>query len=357
MKAYSNFPGMRVARRTIEALLPALLFSATGLSFQTGVMAADTSTRPASTAAKAPETKISTRLVLLGTEGGPVVDAQRSGIASLLVVGGRPYLIDCGIGTVRRLKQVGYEPGDITRVFITHLHMDHTADLGALGAFGWTSAGPQPMQVYGPPGTKRTVDGAHAFYAEATDIFATQLPPRPPLAQLFKGTDVDAGASPTVIYQDDLIRVLAVENSHYQTIRPELRKGMTWKSYSYRVETPDRVIVFSGDTGPSDALISLAQGADILVSEALDLASTMALVQSRFKVSAAALEPMAEHMRHEHLEGAEIGKIANAAKVKMVVLSHFGPNIDPVTNKIPYIERVKKYYDGPVILGNDLQQF
>lgn len=156
-----------------------------------------------------------------------------------------------------------------------------------------------------------------------------------------------------VIFQDDKIRVTAAENTHYALMPAESRKQMM--SYSYRIETPHGVIVFTGDTGPSEAVIGLANGADVLVAEVEDLNQISKFVSGmaeRNHWSPEHTAALMAHMRHEHLDEEEVGNIAAKARVKSVVLYHYNP-ADPAA----YIAAVKKNFSGQVFAPADLDRY
>ncbi len=135
------------------------------------------------------------------------------------------------------------------------------------------------------------------------------------------------------------------------------------KSFAYRFETKDRVVVFTGDTGPSDAVVKLARRADILVSEVIDLDGMDRLLRAAKgpdgkPLSEADYRTFMEHMTREHLPAEELGKMAAKAKVKMVVLTHFvvaGQGDEAVLDAL--VAGVRKYYSGPVVAGKDLDSF
>jgi ribonuclease BN (tRNA processing enzyme) len=156
-----------------------------------------------------------------------------------------------------------------------------------------------------------------------------------------------------LVYQDDKIRVTAAENSHYALMPPQSRQQM--KSYSYRIETPHGVVVFTGDTGPSDAVVDLANGADVLITEVLDLNEITKFVngmaeQNHWPPERAAT--MMAHMREEHLDEKDVGEMASRAQVKSVVLYHYNPP-DPTT----YVASVKEHFSGPVFASADLDRY
>lgn len=298
-----------------------------------------------------------TRLVLLGTGAGPLVRRYRSAPASVLVVDGRPYLIDVGSGTDRMLVQAGFQPSDITRVFLTHLHFDHTGGLATLLGYNWSSGKRQPVEIIGPPGTRALADGAVAYLKGPEDLYTAIWPPVPTLAQMFRSKEIDL-TNRTLVFQDDRLRVFAVENSHYATIPEAKRRLHNWRSYSYRFETADRIVVFSGDTGPSSALTELARGADILVTEVISIDETIRVIkEDNPGKTEAQLGPLLEHQRHEHIAPEDIGKMAAAAGVKLVVLTHLAPGMDDERSTAPYTAGVRKHYSGIVVAGQDLDQF
>jgi ribonuclease BN (tRNA processing enzyme) len=290
-------------------------------------------------------------LVLLGTQGGPTVNLGRGETASVLVVGGRPYLVDCGYGTLRALVQAGLRLVDVGTVCLTHLHNDHTADVAALLSHQWTGSRRDATVVYGPAGTQALVRGAIAFFAGDVEIRSADEGRTARPEALFTGQDIQATAAPVQVFKDDRVTVHAVENMHY----PEVAKArMPHRSLAFRFDTADRSIVFSGDTAPSANLVELARNADILVCEAVDVARHRQLM-----IDAAAAGPgasIARHVADTHSTTEEVGRMAAAARVKTVVLSHLLPGSNPVPGEIPdtaYIAGVRKYFDGQVIVGRD----
>ncbi|MDX3901136.1 MAG: MBL fold metallo-hydrolase [Sphingobium sp.] len=293
------------------------------------------------------------QLILLGTGGGPVLHTERAGPSSLLIVEGTPYLIDVGYGAVQRLKQAGLEPSDVGHVFLTHLHYDHTADLGALLAFNWSTGKRRPVDVIGPVGTRALVADTVRQFHTAEALYTAVFPPVETLAELTRSQGMAAAAARTLVYSDAHVRVFAVENSHYDGI-PAARRDPNWKSYSLRFETKHGVIVFTGDTGPSASVTELARGADVLVSEVLALDATIDMLkQDNPRLTDANLAPLVDHMKLEHLSPAAVGQLAQSAAVREVVLNHIVPGSGGLSPDL-YISKVKMYFSRKVILGKDM---
>lgn len=295
------------------------------------------------------------QILLLGTNGGPTLYQERSEPSSLLIVDGREYLIDCGIGTIRRMIRAGIRSETIGTIFFTHLHPDHALGLADVMANDfWRGQSPgaaRTMNIYGPPETAEFVKAALNYINIPFGIFEAEGLRGSVSADHFEAHEISKDGA---VYRDDKIRVIAAENSHYTLIPAGFRARM--KSYSYRFETPYGVIVFTGDTGPSDAVARLAKGADVLVTEAgfPDRAQAVRFanaVSAQHHWSPERTRIFREHMTREHLVPEEVGELATQARVKCVILHHFDYK-NPAR-----AAGVKKYYSGPVFAGADLQRY
>ena len=292
------------------------------------------------------------QLLFLGTNGGPPLHLDHSEPSTLLIVDGRPYLIDCGIGTMRRMLRANIQSETIGTIFFTHLHSDHDLGLADVMANDYLADSAHTINIYGPPQTDAFVKAAFEYIRIPNAIFAAERPGNPALVSPFRPHEIQG---PGRIYQDDKIRVITAENAHYALMPSNLRAGM--KSYSYRFETPEGVVVFTGDTGPSDAVTQLAKGADVLIAEtsgatpALLSAFVRKMAQQNHWPAERAKAFMA-HMTQEHLNLKQVGEMATQARVRYVLLYHHGPG-DPST----YPTEVKKYFSGPVFAPADLDRY
>ena len=303
-----------------------------------------------------PEHQPGTQILFLGTAAGPPLRADRSEPAALLIVDGRRYLIDCGIGTARRLVRAGVASETIGTIFLTHLHGDHTLGLADVLANDFLRKDAPDavatIDIYGPPQTKALVDAAYQYISIPYAVFAAEGGgPRGgvPATSPFAVHEIGDG----VVYQDDKIKVEAVENTHY-ALMPQAAR-VTMKSYAYRFETPYGTIVFTGDTGPSDAVARLALGADVLVSEVENSVTIGLFVDSMAQKNHWPPErrnAFEAHLTKEHLDISDVGKMATKAGVGAVLLYHWSP-----TNPAAYVTGVTKYFSGPVFGTEDLQRY
>ena len=297
-----------------------------------------------------------TRIVLLGTLGGPGVDMRRAETGSVVLVDGTPYLIDCGYGTVRDLVACGLGYTKISTAFFSHLHNDHTLDLPALLSLQWTSNKTSATNIYGPYGTEAMVKGALEFFEGDVGIRVADEGRTIDPKTHFLGHDLKATSKPAEVFKDDKVMVSSIENAHF----PDRSKAhMPYRSLAYRFDTKTRSIVFSGDTAYTDNLVALAKGADVLVSEIMSDA-IYDQMEKLNKAAAARGNPnnIWRHVAETHSRPEDVGRTARLAGVKTVVLNHLLPGGTkegklnfPVST---FIDGVRKEFDGEVIVGNDL---
>lgn len=275
------------------------------------------------------------RLVLLGTKGGPRVAPHRSNPANLLVIDGAPYVIDCGYGVTRQLVSAGVDLTALRTIFITHHHADHNLEYGNLVYSAWARGLSQPVDAYGPRGLKRMT--ALFLKLNAFDIEIRMADEnRPDLGKLMRAHDVLMNGE---VMRDERVSVTA-----FQTPHPPI-----YDNFAYRFETKDAVVVFSSDTEYNPRLAEFAKDADVLVHEALYEPGVDALV-SRIP-NAGRLK---EHLMAAHTTTEDAGRIAAAAGVKTLVLSHLVPGDDPDITDAMWADGVTKHFSGRVIVGADL---
>ncbi len=293
-----------------------------------------------------------TRLVLLGTQGGPNFNVERGESANAVVVEGETYLVDCGYGTLMALRRAGLSYRDLAATFLTHLHDDHSGDIAALLSHQWSDGRIEPMTVYGPYGTEQMVQAAIAFSEANTRIRVIDEARSVEPAHIFAGMDLEATSEPAEVHADERVVVSSVENTHF----PESSKReMPYRSLSYRLDSADRSIAFSGDTAYSENLVELARGADVLVCEAMQVVAMRAAFDRMVAGGAYAdnAEGVWAHIVGTHTTTEEAGQMAAEAGVGTLVLSHLIPGALGDLDDEDYIEGVRRHFDGEVIVGRD----
>ena len=278
----------------------------------------------------------STRLILLGTAGGPRPRRTRSAPAQVIVVNGAAYVVDCGDGVARQMFLAGVPLAALRHVFVTHQHSDHNADYGNLLLIAWTGGLRSRVDTWGPPPLARMTD---LFFEMNEHDIATRIADeaRVPLKPLVVAHEVTAGGQ---VLEDDNVRVTAALVDHPPVV----------PSFAYRFDSADRSIVISGDTRPSDNLIALARDADVLVHEVYYDAAAV----DRLIAGVQNAPRLKDSILSHHTSAAEAGRVARAAGVKTLVLSHFIPAEDPAVTDAMWIDAAKSQFDGDVVLGKDL---
>lgn len=295
-----------------------------------------------------------TRLVLLGTGGGPTPLRGRNQPASVLVVNGTPYVIDAGNGVARQLMLAGIGTHEVGHIFLTHHHDDHTADMGTLMGLAYSNGRTTRSGAWGPTGTAAMVDAFIDYFGPSADVRRAFSGGKGEPAELFHGHDIEASGD---VYSDENVTVTCVENTHYP--HGGVKDGVHHLSLSYRFDTPDRTVVFSGDTSSSEALVELAKNADVLVHEVIDAHRTAELFEAKFAAQGRppeAAKALIEKVISIHTTQEDVGRAAAAAGVKTVVLNHFVPGYDPNETDEDWTVGVKKHFGGTVIVGADLME-
>jgi ribonuclease Z len=284
-----------------------------------------------------------TRVVLLGT-GNPAADPDRSGPATAVVVNGTPYLVDFGPGVVRRAKAAvvdrgiaALEPTNLRVAFVTHLHSDHTVGYPDLIFSPWTLGRRNPIEVYGPSGlaamTSHLLEAYRADIETRTNDEGNQHDF--PDGHKVNAHEIRAG----VVYKDANVTVTAFATKH------------AMESYGYRFDTPDRSIVISGDTNPTEATIEACRGCDVLIHEVNTLES-LAKRDARFQAFAAKY----------HTSTEQLAELAGRAKPRLLVLYHHSIAWRPgvtATASTPdqLIREIGARYGGRFVVGRDLDVY
>ena len=278
-----------------------------------------------------------TRLILLGTKGGPRVGGGRSNPSTLLMINDVPYVVDCGAGTSRQLVAAGVPLNRLRYLFFTHLHSDHMLDYGSVVYNGWATGLRTRVDAYGPPPLKHTTQ---AFWEYVKFDVDTRIEDegRPDPRPLLVANEFDA---PGIVMQNEDVRVTAAT-----VIHPPIKHA-----YAFRFDSKDRSIVLSGDTHYAPGLIALAKDADVLVHEVLYLPNLDKLLA---RVPNAAT--LRKHLVDSHTVTEDVGRVAAQAQVKTLVLSHFVPGDDPDITDEMWSEGVRKHFKGRIIVGKDLME-
>ncbi|TWP32975.1 MBL fold metallo-hydrolase [Leekyejoonella antrihumi] len=282
------------------------------------------------------------RIVLLGTAGGPAIqdNGQRRGPASAFVVGKDIYLVDAGEGVSRRLLEAGLSPADVRAVFITHHHFDHNSDLGSVLGHAWFARRTVPMTVVGPEFTRQYCMGFQVSQELDFRVRHSSEGKVPfwPLLTVHEFSVMDCVRSGTVVYEDDNVRVSAVAVSH--GVMP---------SVGYRIVSRDRDVAFSGDRGGGDSFEAFARDADTLVHEAI----LYDRIEERFRRAGVNSEVLA-HLQGDHMGPPAVARTAAESGVGRLVINHLVPGDAGEVAESEWADSFDGLFSGEVLIGRDL---
>lgn len=321
------------------------------------------------------------KIVALGTGGGPVVSRSRAGISTAICVDGATYIVDCGMGSIRNYRNHATW-GELRGIFITHHHSDHIYDLGSYLFTGWQVPGEsfsRPIQVYGPGKPRENpamathqhikIDGCcggdHPMVGTATmvdglinHVFASDIAIRmadegrssptkwiqafdieiPEEAQADPIRNRHPNMQPFVIYEDEHVKVSTILVDH----------RLCFPAFGFRFDSKYGSVVISGDTTYSKNCIQLAKDADVLLHEVIDLEAILSTFPD-----GPTREGIAVHLEESHTSYQKVGKVAQEAQVKALILHHIVPNVPDVADIDKMIETAQEDFEGVVLAAED----
>jgi ribonuclease BN (tRNA processing enzyme) len=285
----------------------------------------------------APSLYAGTKLIVLGS-GTPNPDPNRAGSAYALVVNETPYLVDFGPGIIRRAASLSPPWGgeieamtvkNFEHAFLTHIHSDHSAGLADLLLTPWVMGRDAKLNLFGPIGLEQMAASTLKAFEDDINYRINGTQPSNKTGYKYNFHLLDEG----LIYKDKNIMVEAFKVPH----------GGFDDAYGFRFTSEDKVIVFSGDTGPSKTLEKFASGADILVHEVYSNSGFLEKTQDWQKY----------HQEH-HTSTFEVGEIASRAKPKLLILSHI---LFWGATKEEILQETRSTYDGEITIAEDLMVF
>lgn len=271
----------------------------------------------------------SIKVVLLGTGGGPPMNLERYEASTLVEAGGEKLLFDCGRGATIRMAQYGIRLGEVSKVFLTHLHSDHVVDIPDLFLTPWASeeARQVPFEVWGPPGTREMMDSMQKTFAFDIRIRRDVDEKYSKVGISVSSHDIKEG----VIFEKNGVKVTAFLVDH----------GPVKPAFGYRVDYGGRSVTLSGDTRFSENLIKYSQGVDVIIHETTDADALRASPGKRTK-------EQIENIIGHHTTLDESGIVFSRIKPRLAVYSHFLGTPERL------VAGTRKTYSGPLVVGEDL---
>jgi ribonuclease Z len=323
-----NTPHSR--RRVTAALgLAAVAAAAAALCFNPSVQLAifeRAAARVTASPNRAPLADDALRVAVCGSSA-PLPSAKRAKACVAVFAGGKFYVVDAGPESVENLSLWGIPLAEVGAVMLTHFHSDHIGDLGELQLQTWAGGRAAPLPVYGGPGVEDVVDGFNRAYrldqGYRTTHHGETVMPSKAWGLVARRIDLDGPPSPAkdrskVFFDDGKLRITAIEVDH-APIEP---------AYAYRFDYAGRSVVITGDLKNHPPLVAAAQGADILVSEAISRTMTSALERTSKTAGRGSTAAIMHDVQDYHISPEEAARIANAAGVKLLAFYHLLPAPD-----------------------------
>jgi ribonuclease Z len=279
------------------------------------------------------------RVTLLGS-GVPNPRPERFSQSTLVEAGSQKLVFDMGRGVTIRLWQLKVPMGRIDAHFITHFHSDHLTGLPDLWLTGWLrppyGQRQKPFLIYGPPGTKRLMEGLQTAFADDIKIRLVDEQ-NPPAGIAVEAREFDA---PAVVYERDGVKVTSFVVDHGDVIKPAV---------GYRIDYDGRSVVISGDTRLTEEIVRQGKGVDLLIHE-------VAAINPKLLERSPAFQRIFAH----HVSPEQAGTVFERTQPKLAVYSHIARYEDPQTpapNDADIVRETRKTYAGPLAVGVDLMQF
>ncbi|HHZ08081.1 MAG TPA: MBL fold metallo-hydrolase [Rhizobiales bacterium] len=294
------------------------------------------------------------RFTVLGTLGGPTPHPSRGQPAYLLTVDGVHSLVDMGDGAAHRLAAVGVLCRQIERAFVSHLHGDHFGGLFAIMALRLQTNSPKPLMIYGAPGTARMVEGLLDALEPAMEAGYGM-----PGAPRFKRDQI---ATVEELRDGDVrdfpgFRLTVCRNNHY-SFEPGAPEYERYQSLSMRFDLVDRAIVYTGDTGRSEAVERLAAGCDLLVGEVIDIDDTLAgVLRQAPDLPEKAVAFIRRHLTDHHLAPDDLGRLATAARAKHLLVAHIATGSPDRIDPAALTAEIGRSFAGRITVANDYDVF
>ncbi len=287
---------------------------------------------------------------LIGS-GGPINNNTRVAPCIAVMCAGEFFLFDVGPGSYRNVDLMRLPTIYLSAIFLTHFHSDHIGDLGEANVLSCAGGRTKPLDIYGPEGVEKVVNGFIMAYEQDTkyrndhhgdEVF--NLKAAIPISKTIKLPDPK---EKELVFDKDGLKVYAFEVDHTPVV-PAL---------GYRIEYGGNVVVITGDTIKTENLVKHSKNADILFSEAIsfDMIDNALVALKRQNVTRAV--KIMTDIKDYHMSPVIAAELAKEAEVKKIVYVHVVPALQNEKIEQAFLKGVSDVFTGEVVLGKDMMKF
>jgi len=289
-------------------------------------------------------------IFLLGS-GGPINNNTRVTSSIAVIAEGEFILFDVGPGTFRNVDVMRLPVAYLSAIFLTHFHSDHIGDLGEANMLSWVNGRKKPLEVYGPEGVDKVVNGFIMAYE--LDIEYRNAHHGPDIVP----RETSKPKSRTISIENPDERKLCFERKGLKVFAFEVDHSPVKPAFGYRIEYKGNVIVITGDTIKTENLVKHCENADILFSEAISYSMLNNLIAGAVRLKLGRYVKIMKDIQDYHMEPVIAAKLAKEAKVKKLVIVHITPPLPNENAEKLYLKGVNEVFNGEIILGKDLMKF
>ena len=289
-------------------------------------------------------------IFLLGS-GGPINNKLRVAPSIAVAANGEFILFDIGPGSYRNLEILRLPAAHLSAIFLTHFHSDHIGDLGEANVLSCANGRTKPLEVYGPEGVEKVVNGFIMAYEQDSkyrndhhgdEVFNLEV--ATPISKTIKLPDPNERE---LVFDRNELKIYAFVVDH-SPVKPAL---------GYRIEFRGKIVAITGDTIKTENLVKHCKNADILFSDALSYDMLKPVIAGAQARNISRMVKILTDIQNYHMEPVVAAKLAKEAHVKKLVYVHIVP---PLANKLAeqtYLKGVTDVFDGEIVLGEDNMKF
>ena len=289
-------------------------------------------------------------IFLLGS-GGPINNKLRVAPSIAVIANGEFILVDVGPGSYRNLDVLRLPAAHLSAIFLTHFHSDHIGDLGEANVLSWANGRKKALEIYGPEGVEKVVNGfimayeldkEYRFTHHGEEVFTLQA-----AIPISKTISIQDTNERKLVFDRNELKVYAFEVNH-SPVKPAL---------GYRIEFKGKIVAITGDTIKTENLVKHCENADILFSEAISYDMLKPVIAGAQTRKLSRIVKILTDIQEYHMEPVIAAELAKEADAKKIVYVHIVP---PLPNKLAektYLKGVSDVFDGEIVLGEDNMKF